>query len=396
MPFDCSVGRALAATALTAYVAAAVACGGGAAPSSTPPAGTPPAASTAAPTIEAPGADEQLATLRPTLRVRNGVAAQAGAKTYEFQISTQSDFGAATGGSEHYPIALTRSSVAEGTATTSVDVTEDLQPATRFFWRARWVQGSTVGEWSSVSTFRTQIVGYNRPGELYDPLVNGATIAEARVSASTFVDGRGLRLHDTNAYLRYRLAQPIWNGEFSVDVEGLSDNPVSASGNTGKLKILSMDDDPGNHYTSDFLMNVQYRGFNGNPDFAISFKMLLGEDVEARKLEPDIGRRQASVLHLNPANTYYWKATWGNFIQVSVQDGGPGGVNGSGTGQGGATIYDYGQSSTFSYQPSPHFAYVGVNNSVDDTGSWPATYRNVWIGNKSRPASLGSALKPLR
>jgi hypothetical protein len=141
-------------------------------------------------------------------------------------------------------------------------------------------------------------------------------------------------------------------------------------------------------------MNVQYRGFNGNPDHAISFKMLMGEDVEARKLEPDIGRRQASVLHLNPSNTYYWKATWGNFIQVVVQDGGAGGVNSSDSGQGGTTIYDYGQSSPFSYSPATHFAYVGVNNSTDDTGSWPATYRNVWIGNKPRPATLGSALRP--
>jgi hypothetical protein len=122
--------------------------------------------------------------------------------------------------------------------------------------------------------------------------------------------------------------------------------------------------------------------------------MLMGEDTEARKLEPDLGRRQASVLHLNPANTYYWKATWGNFINVVVQDGGAAGVNGSGSGQGGATIYDYGQTSSFAYQPSTHFAYVGVNNSTDDTGSWPATYRNVWIGNKTRPASLGSALRP--
>ena len=145
--------------------------------------------------------------------------------------------------------------------------------------------------------------GFNRAGELYDPLVNGATIAEARVAGSTFVDGRGLRLHDTNAYLRYRLAQPIWNGEFSLDVEGLSNNPVSASGNTGKLKILSMDDNPGNHYTSDYLMNVQYRGFNGNPDHAISFKMLMGEDVEERKLEPDLGRRQASVHAPEPVDT---------------------------------------------------------------------------------------------
>jgi hypothetical protein len=379
---------------LAAWLAVSAACGGSSS-TPTPPTQPTPPVSAAAPTLDAPGADEQLATLRPILRVRNGVSATAGAKTYEFQISDQSDFGGGTGGrSDYYAVTFTRAPVAEGSATTSIEVDQDLQPATRFYWRARWVQGSTTGDWSSTFTFRTQIAGFNRAGELYDPLGNGQTIAEARVGGSTFVDGRGLRLHDTNAYLRYRLAQPIWTGEFSLDVEGLSDNPVSASGNTGKLKIMSMDDNAGNHYTSDYLMNVQYRGFNGNPDHAISFKMLMGEDVEARKLEPDLGRRQASVQHLNPSNTYYWKATWGNFIQVLVQDGGAGGVNGSGSGQGGTTIYDYGQTSSFSYTPSAHYAYVGVNNSTDDTGSWPATYRNVWIGNKPRPATLGSALRP--
>jgi hypothetical protein len=379
-----------------AWLTLTAACGGGpASPSPPPSGGNPPPVAAAAPTLDAPAADEQLSTLRPTLRVRNGVSPQSGAKTYEFQISDQSDFGAGTGSrSDHFVVSLTRASVAEGGTTTAFDVDQDLQPATRFYWRARWVQGSTAGEWSATFTLRTQIVGFTRAGELYDPLVNGATIAEARLNGSTFIDGRGIRLHDTNAYLRYRLAQPVWNGEYSLDVEGLSNNPVSATGNTGKLKIMSMDDDPGNHYTSDYLMNVQYRGFNGNPDHAISFKMLLGEDVEERKLEPDIGRRQASVRHLSPANTYYWKATWGNFIQVIVQDGGPGGVNGSGSGQGGATIYDYGQTSAFSYRPAVHFAYVGVNNSTEDTGSWPAVYRNVWIGNKPRPATLGSALRP--
>ena len=383
---------------LALWIVLSASCGGSAPPSQpTPTPPTPPPATAAAPTLDAPGADQQLSTLRPSLRVRNGVSAQTGPKTYEFQISDRSDFGAASGSrSDYFAVSFSRSGVAEGGSTTAIDIDSDLQPATRFYWRARWVQGSTNGEWSSTFTFRTEIAGYNRAGELYDPLVNGATIAEARVNGSTFVDGRGLRLHDTNAYLRYRLTQPIWNGEFSLDVEGLSNNPVSASGNTGKLKIMSMDDNSGNHYTSDFLMNVQYRGFSGNPDHAISFKMLMGEDTEERKLEPDIGRRQASVHHLNPASTYYWKATWGNFIQVTVQDGGAGGVNGSGSGQGGTTIYDYGQSSSFGYTPGTHFAYVGVNNSTEDTGSWPATYRNVWIGNKTRPATLGSALTPLR
>ena len=294
--------------------------------------------SAAAPTLEAPGADEQLATLRPNSQSSQRRVGDRGRQDLRVSISDQSDFGGGTGGRSGLRRHVHRASVAEGSSTTSIEVDQDLQPATRLYWRARSVRDRRTATGRRRSPFRTQIAGFNRAGELYDPLVNGQTIAEARVGGSTFVDGRGIRLHDTNTYFRYRLAQPIWTGEFSLDVEGLSDNPVSASGNTGKLKIMSMDDNSGNHYTSDYLMNVQYRGFNGNPDHAISFKMLMGEDVEERKLEPDIGRRQASVQHLNPSNTYYWKATWSNFIQVLVQDGGAGGVNGSGSGQGGTTI----------------------------------------------------------
>ena len=40
-----------------------------------------------APALEAPSADEQLTTLRPTLTVKNGTSDQAGSRTYEFQIS---------------------------------------------------------------------------------------------------------------------------------------------------------------------------------------------------------------------------------------------------------------------------------------------------------------------
>ena len=63
---------------------------------------------------------------------------------------------------------------------------------------------------------------------------------------------------------------------------------------------------------------------------------------------------------------------------------------------GGNTIYDYGVTSPGgAYNPSPHYAYLGANNGPfgDESGSWPGvTYRNLWIGNRPRPASLGSAL----
>ena len=205
---------------------ATIACGGSNPPTSPGGNNPPPSGGgNTAPAREAPADDEQLTTLRPTLRVRNGTSTQAGARTYEFQVSDRSDFGAGSGSSSAY-FARTfgRTGVVEGGTTTSVDVDQELQPATRFYWRARWIQGATNGDWSATSTFRSQIVGFNRAGELYDPLVNGATVAEFFGNAM-FVSGKGLRVQETNGYARYRLAQPIPSGEFSLDVEGLSNAP---------------------------------------------------------------------------------------------------------------------------------------------------------------------------
>src|SRR4029077_3738273 len=130
----------------------------------------------------------------------------------------------------------------------------------------------------------------------------------------------------------YGLKQTITDGEFSVDVEGLTAAPVSENPDTAKLKVFSMSDRTTDPAFSDYLMNVQYRGFNGNPPNAISFKMLFGEDDDFHKLEPDLGTRIASVRHLNRASTYHWKITWGGGLRVTVLDGGTGGVNGSGSG----------------------------------------------------------------
>ena len=49
------------------------------------------------------------------------------------------------------------------------------------------------------------------------------------------------------------------------------------------------------------------------------------------------------------------------------------------------------------YAPSPHYAYLGAptgRSGVESASIPGAIYRNVWIGNKPRPASLGSAMTP--
>jgi len=176
----------------------------------TPPA---PVVQNAAPVPSAPAGDKQLDILRPTLTVTNGTSSQKGDKTYEFQVSDRSDFGPTAGSmSAYYTYSLDATGIAEGTDTTSFTADKDLQPATRFYWRARWVQGSTTSDWTPTQTLRTQVVGWNQAGEIYDPLFNGQMIAEFRTSGlkpTTFIQGKGLRIDSSDSYARYRARPAI-------------------------------------------------------------------------------------------------------------------------------------------------------------------------------------------
>src|SRR5438045_3057087 len=179
------------------------------------------------PTAAAPTDLAQLTSLRPTLSVGNSpaTAGATGTRTYEFQVSDKSDF-STTASPGSFPVLARQTGVPEGSGTTSYTPDFDLQPATRLFWRARVVQGVDVSAWTAVRSFNTAIVGYNRPGELYDPMV-GSTIGTI-VGSTTFVSGQGIRLNDGNAYVRYQLAQPLSAGEFSLEIAGLHPNGPGA------------------------------------------------------------------------------------------------------------------------------------------------------------------------
>lgn len=349
----------------------AIGCGGD---SPTEPSGGAPQLT--APSVEAPASDQQLDTLRPTLTVRNGSSDQNGARTYEFQVSTSDTFAT---------VAASRSGVPEdASGRTSAALDQDLQPSTRFFWRARLTQGSTSSAWSSAGSFRSKLVGFNRPGELYDPLVSGESVGTPFGSTS-FVPGRGLRINDQNSWLRYQLAQTISAGEFSMEVEGLHPN-----GPGPKLKVFSMFDGTGSLTSSRYQLSAQYRGSNGNPNNCIAFKAVWGDtDVI---LEPHLAKRAASIVMLDPSRTYLWTGIWTTTsFRLVIRDGGPTG----------SVVYDYtitAPGGAGPYAPTPHYAYLGANSGPAgvDTGSWPGViYRNVWLSDRPRPASLGSALRPL-
>jgi hypothetical protein len=359
---------------LTAVLLAA-ACSKSSPTQPTGPSVTPPQLT--APALETPSDDQQLSTLRPELTVKNGTTNQAtGTRTYEFQIADNTGFS---------PVAISTTGVAENAAgKTSFTPAQDLQPTTRMYWRARMVQGTTNSDWSTVGKFKTRLVGFNRPGELYDPLVHGETVGTP-VGAVTFVPDKGIRLNDIFSYVLYQLPQTIPAGEISMEVEGLRPN-----GPGGKPKIFQMLDSANSiPSASSHMINAQYRGTPGNPDNSVAFKAVLGSTNSSSIVEPDLARRNQSRLMLDPSRTYFWQGIWdAKSFRLVVREDGPEG----------AVLYDYKMTGSGSgaFGPSPHYVFLGSNYErfTALTGTFPGmTVRNVWVGSRSRPASLGSALR---
>src|SRR6187549_1072841 len=161
-----------------------------------------------APAADAPATNSQLDTLRPTLTVRNGTSDTAGTRTYEFQVSDNPEFTTINRAARGYRVVVTKPGVVEGTGSTSYTVEEDLQPTTKLYWRARLTQGATTSEWSAAASFRTRLMGFNRAGELYDPLIHGETVGQV-VGNVTFIPGKGALLNDGGSYIRYLLPQTV-------------------------------------------------------------------------------------------------------------------------------------------------------------------------------------------
>jgi hypothetical protein len=346
--------------------------------------GSPTAPGSVAPTLTAPRAESpddgaQLDTLRPTLTVTNGTSTTGGARSYEFQVSDTSDFTASSAAFvSTYKVILSQTGVPEGTGgKTSHTPTADLQPTTVFYWRARVIQGSATSAWSDVRKFKSKLAGYLRAGELYDPLIHGETVGE-RVGATEFVPGRGIRLLTNTSYVKYLLPQTISNGEFSMDVEGLAPNVPG-----DKSKVFGMQEGQGDFVTNLWRVDAQYRGAQGVPPNCIQWRAMFGDD--SHKIEPPTEYRYRSVYNLDPGRTYHWRGKWSNGFTLDVFDGPPTGT----------PFYSRYEETSATYRPTPHYAYLGapVGRSGNESASIPGTtYRNVWLGNRPRPTSLGSAL----
>jgi hypothetical protein len=355
------------------------------APTPTPtPTPTPVAPTLTKPTPVTPLDVAQLDNVRPTVTVDNGTSNQTTpAKTYDFQIADNSAFTLNANFNEWYATTVVGTSVPEDpSGRTSFTPTADLQPTTKYYWRARLVQGSTNSDWSDVRTFTTKRVGYNRPGALYDPLVNSETIGTISGSRNvTWVPGQGIRINDQFAYVLYTLPQTYSSGEMSAEVTGLAPNGEPGKGRIfsilDRLNVLSS--------AAKYSINVQYRGADGVPSDCITFKSILGDNDHS----VEAADRYRNIFHLDPSKVYLFSVFWTpTSVRVVVKEGGATGF----------VLYDElatATSGTTNWNPDVMYAYVGTSNanytSVDGSRVG-MIFRNFWVGSTPRPASLGSAL----
>jgi hypothetical protein len=368
------------ALALSAAIATA-ACGDDPPPTQPTPAPTPapPPANPVltAPTVDSPAEDEQLSTLRPTLVVRKASSDQVGPRSYEFQVSDDPDFQAASAPNlaRHYRLVAAQSGIPEGPNDATFNVAADLQPATRFYWRARARQGTVDGPWSARSTFRTRVAAYNLAGELYDPLTTGTTLGQV-VGNVTLTPGRGATINTNESHIRYQLVQTVTAGELSMEVDGIQNNSPG-----DKTKIMAMYDGNGDITTSDYRATIEKR--DGG---VIAWRFIAGE-VESDAQIETVGQERVAI-NFNPGQTYLWRTSWGNhFFRLEI-------FHGPTTGD---RIYEFGKPYEGTYDPTPHIAYVGSpigRAGPDDASVVGATWRNVYLGSagRPRPSSLGTAL----
>ena len=252
-------------------------------------------------------------------------------------------------------------------------------------WRARPEYQAIAGPWSARQSFVAPANnGYNLPGALFDPLVNGKTVGRIGGSGNiTWVPGEGIRMNDELAYVVYELPQVFSSGEISVEVTGLGPN-----GSPSKARIFSILDRlgvPGS--SAKYSINVQYRGAGGAPDNCIAWKAVLGDNTHS--LEPNTDQRYQSVYLLNPSKVYLWQAFWTpTSVRVVVKEGGTTGP----------VVYDFkvdATSGTTNWNPSVMYAFLGTNNAsytgFDGTRTG-MTLRNFWVGSTPRPTTLGSAI----
>lgn len=366
------MSRKLTAVGISALLALAIACSRQAAapvsPSGTGAASGDAAADGSTLKVSAPGVlsplNDAQQTDVPSLTASAATAKYGtlpGALTYRFQV---------------FNAAGTLVQDSGQVASLSYRPTTQLAFKVRHTWRVRAEYGSDFGPWSATASFVSSEGGYIRGSEVFDPLVNGATVGQV-IGPVTFTS-EGARLDTIGSYVRYPIPVTITNGEFAVEIKGLRAN---APGDKSKVfGMMQGNPDVNEYITNDYRVDIQYRGVGGFPPNSITYRVLYGSATDTSvRYEPTTDQRLISVKNLDPNTWYYWRYTWGSTVRVTVNEGGP-------TGR---LIYDITRNAANGrYNPQPQYAFVGapVGRSGGESATIPGTtYRNVWISTRPKP-----------
>ena len=249
---------------------------------------------------------------------------------------------------------------------TAWTVSRPLQGTTRYWWRARVKQGSSTGPWSTPTRFRSRIEGFNRPGELFDPLTNGSTVGT--LINATLLPGQGVRLDSLGSRVTYTLPQNLPEGEFSVLATGL--NSDSAGDST---KLFSMQQGSTDMTTNPYRATIEKRDHG-----TVTFRFIAG-DVNARA----DSTREDYVFNPRPL---FLEVHMGERLCTARRPR---------RWRAGRVVYNQGDSYSGTYRPNPHIAHLGAppGRAGINTASVPgAIISNVWLSSRPRPSGLGSAI----
>jgi hypothetical protein len=352
-------GRTFVAAGLSVIIALSIACGRTApttvSPTATAKASTDATATAAdgtnlkvsAPTPASPLNDEVTADRTPTLIASAAAGKYAqGALAYDFELYDENDVKIQT-------VVL---------ASLSWKV-ETLEYNKRYTWRLRATADDHYGPWSAFASFVTpEGRGYIRGNELYDPLINGLTVATG-MNDVTFIPGQGVRLNSPESFVEYRLQQPLIDGEMSMIITNLgnSDEPW-------KTKVASMLQGDGVNVT-DNSYRVTLDRRNSSSGGTVRYTM--------RSRGVDAGEPNAGGMGWSRSKIYLWTFTWSNGAsRLNVKDGG----------STGNLVKSVGTNYKAPYSPNPHVIRLGSVGGRAGSETLPgAIIRNLWVSSAPRP-----------
>jgi len=237
----------------------------------------------------------------------------------------------------------------------------------RYTWRLRATADNAFGPWSAFASFRTpQGTGYIRGNELFDPLVNGLTVASA-MNDVTFLPGQGVRLNGIESFVEYRLQAPLTDGELSMIITNLGNSDEG-----WKTKVASMLQGDGVNIT-DNSYRVTLDRRNASSGGTVRYTM--------RSRGVDAGEPNAGGMGWSRSRIYLWTFRWNNGASsLSVKDGGTSGN----------VVKSVGTNYKAPYSPNPHVIRLGSVGGRAGSETLPgAIIRNLWVSAAPRPTFPG-------